>query len=128
MQASGETDRDVCAYNDFALVEIAAGGRRRRQPEPPGLRRPDRHRHRRPHPGELVYSYGNSPLRLGISALSPKVGISVTDAGGGCGHEVYTLTPGVPGDSGSAFVDDDGRGVRRAVHAATSRRCRSATG
>ena len=63
--------------------------------------------------GDTVYSYGNSSLRAGITPLSPKIGISLGDnaADGGWSHPLYTLTPGVPGDSGSAFVDGQGRAV-----------------
>ncbi len=40
--------------------------------------------------------------------LSPKEGYSLGDEGGGWTHTVYTLTPGIPGDSGSAFLSKDG--------------------
>src|SRR5690606_12937202 len=56
-----------------------------------------------------VYSYGNSSLRLGIELLSPKTGISLGTTGGGWTHPVYTITPGIPGDSGSAMLDAQGR-------------------
>ncbi len=59
--------------------------------------------------GDKVLSYGNSSLRLGISQLSPKEGLSLGTTGNGWSHEVYTVTPGIPGDSGSAFIDRDGR-------------------
>jgi hypothetical protein len=55
-----------------------------------------------------VYSYGNSSLRLGLSPLSPKQGVSIGDAGNGWSHDVYTATPGIPGDSGSAFLNSTG--------------------
>jgi len=58
-----------------------------------------------------VESYGNSPLRYGISLLSPKSGASLGDVGEGWSHTVYTLTPGIPGDSGSAFLDSQGRAL-----------------
>ena len=63
--------------------------------------------------GDRVWSYGNSSLRGGITALSPKTGISLGDnaADGGWSHPLYTLTPGVPGDSGSAFVSAGGKAV-----------------
>jgi hypothetical protein len=108
MQANGESDPDVCAFNDFALVEIAADDVADVNPSLPVFGGPTSLDTDGLTTGEHVYSYGNSPLRQGISALSPKVGISVTEAGGGRSHDVYTLTPGVPGDSGSAFVDDSG--------------------
>lgn len=62
-------------------------------------------------PGETVHTYGNSPLRGGIGALSPNVGVGAGDARGVRSHEVHTISPGVPGDSGSAFLDGDGDAV-----------------
>ena len=63
----------------------------------------------RPAPGDKVLTYGNSELRGGITQLSPKEGDSLGDDGGGWTHTVYTVTPGIPGDSGSAFLDRPGR-------------------
>ena len=57
-----------------------------------------------------MYSYGNSSLRLGIALLSPKSGSSLGTTGDGWTHTVYTITPGIPGDSGSAMLDALGRG------------------
>ena len=108
MQANRESDPDVCALNDFALVEIAAEDVAAVNPSLPVFGGPTGLDTDGLGTAERVYSYGNSPLRLGVSALSPKVGIGVTESGGGWGHDVYTLTPGVPGDSGSAFVDGSG--------------------
>ena len=59
--------------------------------------------------GAKVLSYGNSSLRLGITQLSPKEGASLGQSGGGWTHQVYTVSPGIPGDSGSAFIDRQGR-------------------
>ena len=56
-----------------------------------------------------VLSYGNSDLRLGITELSPKQGVQLAQDSGGWNHSVYTVTPGIPGDSGSAFIDAQGR-------------------
>jgi hypothetical protein len=111
MQANGESDPDVCAYNDFALVELDATDAADVNPSLPHFGGPTGLDTDGLTPGEPVYSYGNSPVRLGISALSPKVGLSAAEVGGGRSHEVYTLTPGVPGDSGSAFVDGSGAAV-----------------
>ena len=63
--------------------------------------------------GDRVYTFGNSSLRAGITQLSPHTGISLGDAAadGGWSHPLYTVTPGVPGDSGSAFVSADGKAV-----------------
>jgi hypothetical protein len=108
MQENGETDPDICAYNDFALVEIDPADVDDVNPSIPIFGGPTGIDTDGVAAGELVYSYGNSPLRLGIGALSPKVGIGAAEVAGGRSHEVYTLTPGVPGDSGSAFLDGQG--------------------
>src|SRR5207244_2681582 len=52
-----------------------------------------------------------SELRGGVSQLSPKRGVSLGDAGAGWSHSVYTVTPGIPGDSGSAFLDATGNAL-----------------
>lgn len=109
MQQVGETDADACNHNDFALVRIHPDDVAAVNPSipfwggPTGLNTTGN--------GTLasVYSYGNSSLRFGITALSPKEGVSLGTSGGGWTHPVYTMTPGVPGDSGSAMLDADGR-------------------
>jgi hypothetical protein len=107
MQAKGETDPDTCAYNDFALVRLNPADAGKVNPSIPHWGGPNK-------VGattalrDKVYSYGNSSLRQGISQLSPKEGYSLGDDAGGWTHTVYTLTPGIPGDSGSAFLSKDG--------------------
>jgi hypothetical protein len=58
-----------------------------------------------------VFTYGNSSLRLGVTKLSPKQGIVVQEQGNGWSRDVYTATPGIPGDSGSGFMDGSGRAI-----------------
>jgi hypothetical protein len=107
MQATGETDPDTCAYNDLALVRLNPADAGKVNPSIPSWGGPDaigattalR---------DKVYSYGNSSLRQGVTQLSPKEGYSLGDDGGGWSHTVYTVTPGIPGDSGSAFLSKDG--------------------
>ena len=45
--------------------------------------------------------------------LSPKTGVSLGDLeeSGGWSEEVYTVTPGIPGDSGSAYMDASGNAL-----------------
>lgn len=109
MQAAGVTDPNLCDYNDFALVRIHPDDVAKVNPSiphwggPTGL-------DTNPNPAlSRVYSYGNSALRLGITQLSPKTGVSLGTTGGGWTHPVYTVTPGIPGDSGSAMLDANGR-------------------
>jgi hypothetical protein len=111
MQANGEADLDICQFNDFALVELDPADVADVNPSVPFFGGPVGLDTDGLPAGEQVVSYGNSPLRQGIRELSPKVGVSAGDTGGGFSHEVYTVTPGVPGDSGSAFLDGDGDAV-----------------
>jgi hypothetical protein len=111
MQARGETNPDACAYNDFALVRLAAADAAKVNPTVPHWGGPVALSTAGTTAGQRVYSYGNSSLRQGIAALSPKTGISLGDAGNGWSHNVFTFTPGVPGDSGSAFLDSAGRAL-----------------
>jgi hypothetical protein len=110
MQEAGETDRNACAYNDFALIKIDPADHGRVNPSIPFWGGPVALGDETA-PLESVYSYGNSSLRLGLSLLSPKQGTSLGTNGGGWNHPVYTVTPGIPGDSGSAFLDSEGNAV-----------------
>lgn len=111
MQRVGETDANACQYNDFALVRLDPADHGRVSPDLPVLGGPTGIDRDGTAAGESVYSYGNSSLRLGVSQLSPKEGVSLGSTAGGWNHPVYTVTPGVPGDSGSAFVDGEGRAI-----------------
>lgn len=111
MQDVREKDADACSYNDFALIELDPADAGRVSPEIPVLGGPTGINASGVGFGESVYSYGNSSLRLGISQLSPKEGVSLGTTGNGWTHPVYTATPGIPGDSGSAFVDSSGRAL-----------------
>jgi hypothetical protein len=107
MQQRGETDANTCDYNDFALVKLNPADHGKVNPSVPKWGGPNalgattalR---------DKVYSYGNSSLRGGVTVLSPKEGYSLGQTGGGWSHTVYTLTPGIPGDSGSAFLSKSG--------------------
>jgi hypothetical protein len=108
MQGNGESDPDTCAYNDFALVKLDPADSGRVNPSIPFWGGPTGITDTVGQ-GEKVLSYGNSSLRLGLTQLSPKEGLSLGQTGNGWSHEVYTVTPGIPGDSGSAFIDRDGK-------------------
>jgi len=111
MQAQAETNPDTCAYNDLALVKLAPADAAKVNPSIPHWGGPDALATTGTTAGERVYSYGNSSLRQGITLLSPKTGVSLGDAGNGWSHNVFTVSPGVPGDSGSAFLDANGRAL-----------------
>jgi hypothetical protein len=108
MHNAGEADANTCAFNDLALVKIDPADVGKVNPSipfwggPTGLATSTS-------AGETVLSYGNSELRGGVAQLSPKQGKSLGDTGGGWSHEVVTATPGIPGDSGSAFINEAGK-------------------
>jgi len=107
MQADGETDANTCAYNDLALVKLDPVDVAEVNPSIPGFGGPTGVGSAGG-AGSTVYSYGNSELRGGIAKLSPKQGVVVQEEGGGWSHDVVTVTPGIPGDSGSGFVNASG--------------------
>jgi hypothetical protein len=111
MAQVGEKDPDTCQYNDLALVKLDPADAANVNPTvkfwggPTGINRTGTAA------GDNVYSYGNSSLRLGLQDLSPKRGYSLGTDSGGWNHSVYTVTPGIPGDSGSAFLDAQGHAL-----------------
>lgn len=107
MQSRNEGDADTCAYNDFALVKLDPSDYDVVNPSIPFFGGPTAVGATSAL-GDKVYSYGNSGLRFGITALSPKEGYSLGQHAGGWSHDVYTVTPGIFGDSGSAFLSDSG--------------------
>jgi hypothetical protein len=111
MQAKGEKDADTCAYNDLALIRIDPADIGSVNPSVPAFGGPTGVGTVNGNLGETVYSYGNSELRLGVTKLSPKQGIVIQNEGNGWSHIVATMTPGVPGDSGSGFLDESGAAI-----------------
>jgi len=109
----GTTDANTCAYNDLALVEVDAGDVGKVNPSVPFWGGPTGIDTDGTAAGDRVYTYGNSSLRGGVSALSPHTGVSLGDdaADGGWSHPLYTITPGIPGDSGSGFMSADGKAI-----------------
>jgi len=113
MQAKGTTDDNICAYNDFALVKVNAADVAKVNPSVPFWGGPVGIDTNGTDAGDQLYTYGNSSLRAGIEQLSPHTGFSLGDdaADDGWSHPLYTVTPGVPGDSGSGFLSADGSAV-----------------
>jgi hypothetical protein len=109
MAAEHERDAATCLKNDFALVRLPKSALERTNPSVPGFGGPVGLRTNPMRTGEEVLTYGNSPLRAGLAVLSPKQGVSLGTGQDGWAHPVYTATPGIPGDSGSAFLDVEGR-------------------
>ena len=109
----GTTDPNTCAYNDLALVKVDAADLGKVNPSVPFWGGPTGIDTDGTASGDDLYTYGNSSLRAGVSELSPHQGKSLGDdpADGGWSHPLYSVTPGIPGDSGSAFLSEDGKAV-----------------
>jgi hypothetical protein len=110
MQAAGETNPDTCAYNDLALIRLDPADVGKVNPSVPGFGGPTGVG-TVGGLGSTVYSYGNSELRGGVTKLSPKQGTVIENEGGGWSHVVATVTPGIPGDSGSGFMNESGQAI-----------------
>ncbi|MER6975424.1 hypothetical protein ABT304_30475 [Nocardioides sp. NPDC000445] len=113
MQQSGTKDENTCAYNDFALVKVNAADAGKVNPSVPIWGGPTGIDTDGTIAGDKVYSYGNSSVRADVDLLSPKIGLSLGDSVNGTrwSHPLYNLTPGIPGDSGSGFLNADGKAV-----------------
>lgn len=108
MQAGRERSGRVCFYNDFALVRIDPVDAGRVNPTVPHWGGPEGLKAGDAPAMSQLYGYGNSALRGGSRLLSPRSGVSLGTTGGGWTHPAYTITPGIPGDSGGAMLDASG--------------------
>lgn len=113
MQAAGlNAGTAECQYNDFALVKLDPADYGRVNPSVPFWGGPHTINTTGSPSFRDVFSYGNSSLRLGLSPLSPKRGVTSNSTNGSSwSYRVYTATPGIPGDSGSAFLDENGKAL-----------------
>jgi hypothetical protein len=113
MKEKGEKDANTCAYNDLALIKIDPSQVGKVNPTVPFWGGPNALAASVSNQGEQIYTYGNSILRLGVSVLSPKTGVSLGDQEGtqGWSQSVYTVSPGIPGDSGSAYMNAAGNAL-----------------
>jgi hypothetical protein len=110
MQSKGEADANTCAFNDLALIRLDPADVASVNPSVPALGGPTGVGSWGG-AGSTVYTYGNSELRGGVTALSPKQGVVVQNTAGGWSHDVYTVSPGIPGDSGSGFLNATGGAI-----------------
>jgi hypothetical protein len=109
----GTSDPNTCAYNDLALVKVDPADVSKVNPSVPFWGGPTGIDTDGTAAGDQVYTYGNSSLRAGLTPLSPHTGVSLGDdaADGGWSHPLYTVSPGIPGDSGSGFMTAGGKAI-----------------
>lgn len=105
MQAEGEKDPQVCNLNDLALIELDPADVSKANPSVPGFGGPTALDDDGTSNGEKVYSYQPNQL----SATPNKQGVSLGQPEGPRTHVVATVPPGVPGDSGSGYLDAKGK-------------------
>jgi hypothetical protein len=113
MQKEGQKDAATCAYNDLALIKVDPSQVGNVNPTVPVWGGPDGLAPSLAGTASQIYTYGNSILRAGIPVLSPKTGVSLgeTEGAAGWSQQVYTVTPGIPGDSGSGYMDASGNAL-----------------
>jgi hypothetical protein len=110
MQKNHVTNANTCAYNDLALIRLSPAAAAKVNPSIPFWGGPTGVGGATT-AGDQLYSYGNSSLLPGPSPLSPIRAFSLGDTGGGWSHTVYGVRPGIPGDSGSGFLNAKGQAI-----------------
>lgn len=113
MQKVHEKDPATCLFNDFALIRVAGKPRDFVNPTMPHWGGPDGLAHATLMGTERVYSVGKSSLRKVGSKYAFQAGRALTDkaAYGGWSHTFYAVSPGIPGDSGSGYISDNGLAI-----------------
>lgn len=106
MHRAGTRAAATCAYNDFALVQVDRKDLGRVSPTIPQLGGPVGLGKELPAVGSTVYTLGSSSLRGSTQAKTGTV-----SARSPWTMTVRTGSPGVPGDSGSGFLDASGHAV-----------------
>jgi len=84
---------------------------RRTTPTVPGLGGPVGLRTTAVAAGAQVYAVGNSSLLFGAGSLVAQTGVVEKAINGGWAYYVAMARPGVPGDSGSGYLDARGRAL-----------------
>lgn len=105
MKRAHTTNAAACSYNDLALVEVASANLRQVNPTVPFFGGPTRLAPL-PGTGAAIYTVGNSSLRGTERSTSGRV-----DAHSLWSDLVKTSDPGVPGDSGSGYMNASGQAV-----------------
>lgn len=118
MQAKGESDPALCNLNDFELIKLDDADIAKANPSVPGFGGPTALDTDGTESGEKVYSYQPNQL----VATPNKQGQSFGQPEGPRTHVVATNPPGVPGDSGSGYLDAEGKafGVLSSLMAPTA--------
>lgn len=99
-----------CALNDFALVRVVNADKRKVNPTVPVWGGPTALQSVSVPVGQTVYTVANSSSRGGDGFGFAKTSTIAARLGGGLGYQIKG-NPGIPGDSGSGFMDRLGRPI-----------------
>ncbi|MBO9521630.1 MAG: hypothetical protein J7518_08845 [Nocardioidaceae bacterium] len=99
----------LCLWNDFALVRVSAADRGKVNPTVPHWGGPASLGGPVLTPRSPLYTLGNSSLRFGTGFGTAKTGSVIRRDASGYGYQIKKSGGGIPGDSGSGFLDARGR-------------------
>lgn len=112
MQQRGESPgSDICSLNDFALVQIHPDDLANIHPAAIGFGGPTALFTGLAEVGDTVYSYGQSSAHGGVNDLEEKRGSITRIVAGGLAYRISTDSAGLPGDSGSAVLHQNGQAL-----------------
>lgn len=111
MQEAGESHGPTCRANDFAIVQLDAADRGWAHPAMLHFGGPTALATGGASAGSRVLTYGNTGLRPGPTELDEREGYVIQTQDDGWTHTIYTLGPGLPGDSGSGVLTSDGQAL-----------------
>ena len=99
-----------CAFNDFALIRLKRSDRHLVNPSLPFWGGPEGLADHEVATGEKIYGFGHSELRKAGSTGSRQSAITIADLpqADGWSHSFVAESPGIPGDSGSGYLDSSG--------------------
>lgn len=101
----------LCDVNDFALVQIHPDDLDNIHPSAFVVGGPTALYTGLADVGDRVFSYGQSAFHFGVGDLEEKQGQVSDITGGDWIYQISSDNPGLPGDSGSAVIHEDGRAL-----------------
>lgn len=113
MRKVGEKDPNTCRFNDFALIKVHPRYRKLVNPSLPHWGGPDGLSEGGLYILDRAYGFGRSSLRRDNSPASRQAAQTMADQPEteGWAHVIIAPSPGIPGDSGSGYVDEHGQAL-----------------
>ncbi|KRA38214.1 MULTISPECIES: hypothetical protein [unclassified Nocardioides] len=113
MREAGEKDPNTCRFNDFALIRLNPRYHDLVNPSMPHWGGPDGLSEGGLYILDRAYGFGRSSLRRDNSPASRQAAQTMADQPEteGWAHVIIAPSPGIPGDSGSGYVDEHGQAL-----------------